>query len=86
VTRRSWSSLREMQANRSHRHTTRYAPRTAHPRSGKRAPAVISPTLPRCRLHCGWGHSLLKQMLHFGTLAKVKRLVPFHLDPNGFGR
>lgn len=31
--------------------------------------------------HVGWGHSSLKQMLDFGTLAEVKRLVPFHHDP-----
>ena len=32
--------------------------------------------------HCGWGHSSLNQTLDFGTLAGVKRLVPFHHDPN----
>jgi len=31
--------------------------------------------------HCGWGHSSLDQTLDFGTLAEVKRLVPFHHDP-----
>jgi len=32
--------------------------------------------------HCGWGHSSLDQALDFGTLAGVKRLVPFHHDPS----
>ena len=31
---------------------------------------------------CGWGHSSLNQTLDFGTLAGVKRLVPFHHDPD----
>jgi phosphoribosyl 1,2-cyclic phosphodiesterase len=31
--------------------------------------------------HCGWGHSSLDHTLDFGTLAGVKRLVPFHHDP-----
>jgi len=34
---------------------------------------------PRC---VGWGHSSLKQMLDFGTLAEVRHLVPFHHDPS----
>lgn len=29
----------------------------------------------------GWGHSSLKHVLDFGTLAGVKHLVPFHHDP-----
>jgi phosphoribosyl 1,2-cyclic phosphodiesterase len=32
--------------------------------------------------HVGWGHSSLKQMLDFGTLSEVRRLVPFHHDPS----
>ena len=32
--------------------------------------------------HCGWGHSSIDQTLDFGTLAGVKRLVPFHHDPD----
>ena len=32
--------------------------------------------------HCGWGHSSLEQTLDFGTLAGVRRLVPFHHDPS----
>ncbi len=32
--------------------------------------------------HCGWGHSSLNQTLDFGTLTGVKRLVPFHHDPD----
>jgi phosphoribosyl 1,2-cyclic phosphodiesterase len=32
--------------------------------------------------HVGWGHSSLKQTLDFGTLAGVKRLVPFHHAPD----
>ncbi len=32
--------------------------------------------------HCGWGHSSLIQTLDFGTLTGVKRLVPFHHDPD----
>jgi phosphoribosyl 1,2-cyclic phosphodiesterase len=32
--------------------------------------------------HCGWGHSSIEQALDFGTLAGVKRLVPFHHDPD----
>jgi phosphoribosyl 1,2-cyclic phosphodiesterase len=32
--------------------------------------------------HCGWGHSSLEQTLAFATQAQVKRLVPFHHDPN----
>ena len=32
--------------------------------------------------HCGWGHSSLNQALDFGTLTGVKRLVPFHHDPD----
>ena len=31
--------------------------------------------------HVGWGHSSLRHMLDFGTLAEVKHLVPFHHDP-----
>ena len=31
--------------------------------------------------HIGWGHSSLRHMLDFGTLAEVKQLVPFHHDP-----
>jgi ribonuclease BN (tRNA processing enzyme) len=31
--------------------------------------------------HCGWGHSSLDQTLHFGALAGVAQLVPFHHDP-----
>ncbi len=29
----------------------------------------------------GWGHSSLKHVLAFGTLAEVRHLVPFHHDP-----
>ena len=29
----------------------------------------------------GWGHSSLRHVLDFGTLADVKQLVPFHHDP-----
>jgi phosphoribosyl 1,2-cyclic phosphodiesterase len=31
--------------------------------------------------HVGWGHSSLEQTLRFASLARVKRLVPFHHDP-----
>lgn len=31
--------------------------------------------------HIGWGHSSLRQMLDFATLAGAKHLVPFHHDP-----
>jgi ribonuclease BN (tRNA processing enzyme) len=33
-----------------------------------------------CR--CGWGHSSLSQTLAFGSLSEVRRLVPFHHDPD----
>ena len=33
-----------------------------------------------CR--CGWGHSSLNQTLAFGALTEVRRLVPFHHDPD----
>jgi len=32
--------------------------------------------------HCGWGHSSLDHTLDFGSLCEVKRLVPFHHDPD----
>ena len=32
--------------------------------------------------HAGWGHSSLAQTLKFGTLTEVRRLVPFHHDPD----
>ncbi|MFQ5664930.1 MAG: MBL fold metallo-hydrolase [Candidatus Binatia bacterium] len=31
--------------------------------------------------HVGWGHSSLAHAFEFATLARVKRLVPFHHDP-----
>jgi phosphoribosyl 1,2-cyclic phosphodiesterase len=31
--------------------------------------------------YIGWGHSSLRHMLDFATLAEVKHLVPFHHDP-----
>lgn len=33
-------------------------------------------------VHSGWGHSSLTHTFNFGTLAEVRRLVPFHHDPN----
>jgi ribonuclease BN (tRNA processing enzyme) len=32
--------------------------------------------------HVGWGHSTLPQAIAFATRAGVKRLVPFHYDPD----
>jgi ribonuclease BN (tRNA processing enzyme) len=32
--------------------------------------------------HVGWGHSSLKHVLAFKTLAEVRHLVPFHHDPD----
>ena len=32
--------------------------------------------------HVGWGHSSLRHVLAFGTLAEVRHLVPFHHDPD----
>jgi phosphoribosyl 1,2-cyclic phosphodiesterase len=32
--------------------------------------------------HVGWGHSSLRQALTFATAAGVRRLVPFHHDPD----
>ena len=31
---------------------------------------------------CGWGHSTFDHTLAFGSLAEVRRLVPFHHDPD----
>jgi len=38
-------------------------------------------TTQEYRGRVGWGHSSLRHMLDFGTLADVKHLVPFHYDP-----
>jgi hypothetical protein len=38
-------------------------------------------TTQEYRGRVGWGHSSLRHMLDFATLADVKHLVPFHHDP-----